>query len=222
MPVCQDCGNTVEGEKTFCTSCGAKMIPSPDPMVTLPVNARAWSRAVPLITNAVVVRDVFLALFIPAALAGILFTVIVGDAAMLILFLGIAAGIFVLGLVIMAVIQLGSKGGLMTDFYISDEGVASRAGKGTKALNRAAALGSLAMGSRAGTGAGLLAISGEATTLFWENVRYVTIRPGQKMIVLRSPSLISPVALYCTDENFTSVVEMIRKYAPASAKITTR
>jgi len=191
-------------------------------MVKTPENAVAWSRVVPLITNSVVVKDLFLVLFIPAVLAGVLFTLILGDAMMLLLFLAIAAGIFILGLVIMTVLQLGAHGGLTTFFYISDEGVAYKAGKGTEILNRVSTVGSLAMGSAAGTGAGLLAISEEANALFWENIRYITIRTGLKMIVFRSPYLISPIALYCTEENFMVVVEMIRKYAPVSAKIVNR
>jgi len=198
------------------------MILPPEGDVKTPGNALAWSRVVPLITNPVVVKDLFLALFIPALLAGILLTVILWDAAMLLLFLAVAAGIFVVGLVIMTILQLGTKGGLNTFFYISDEGVAYKAGKGTKILNRVSTVGSLAMGSAGGTGSGLLAISQEANTLFWENVRYITIRTGLKMIVFRSPYLISPIALYCTEKNFPVVVEMIKKYALVSAKITTK
>jgi len=222
MPLCQNCGNTVQDEETFCGSCGGKMIMLPEGVAKTPEHALAWSRVVPLITNPVVVKDLFLALFLPAVLAGILLTVITGDTALLLLFLVVAAGIYILGLVIMAVLQLGTKGGLNTFFYISDEGVASKAGKGTEILNRVSTVGSLAMGSAAGTGAGLLAISEEANTLFWENVRYVTIHTRVKMIVLRSPYLISPIALYCTEKNFPVVVEMIRKYAPVSANIATK
>jgi len=222
MPLCQNCGNTVQDGETFCGSCGGKMILPPEGDMKTPGNALAWSRVVPLITNPVVVKDLFLALFIPALLAGILLTVILGDAAMLLLFLAVAAGIFVLGLVIMTILQLGTKGGLNTFFYISDEGVAFKAGKGTKILNRVSTVGSFSMGSAGGTGSGLLAISQEANTLFWENVRYITIRTGLKMIVFRSPYLINPIALYCTEKNFPVVVEMIRNYAPKSTKITTK
>jgi hypothetical protein len=198
------------------------MILPPEGDMKTPGTALAWSRVVPLITNPVVVKDLFLALFIPAVLAGILLTVILGDAAILLLFLAIAAGIFILGLVIMAVLQLGTKGGLNTFFYISDEGVAFKAGKDTKILNRVSTVGSFSLGSAGGTGSGLLAISQEANTLFWENVRYITIRTGLKMIVFRSPYLISPIALYCTEKNFPVVVEMTRKYAPKFAKMTTK
>jgi hypothetical protein len=222
MPLCQNCGNTVQEGETFCGSCGGKMILPPEGDVKTPGKALAWSRVVPLITNPVVVKDLFLVLFIPAVFAGILLSVITRDASFLLLFLAIAAGILILGLVIMAVLQLGTKGGLNTFFYISDEGVAFKAGKETKVLNRVSTIGSLAMGSAGGTGSGLLAISEEANTLFWENIRYITIRTGMKMIVFRSPYLISPIALYCTDENFPVVVEMTRKYALISAKITTK
>jgi hypothetical protein len=182
----------------------------------------AWSRVVPLASNPVVVKDLFLVLFVPALLAGSLFTVIVGDVAMLILFLVLAVGLFVLGFVIMTILQLGANGGLNTFFYISSEGVAYKAGKGTEILNRVATVGSFAMGSAVGTGSGLLAISEEANALFWENVRYVTINTGMKMILFRSPSLISPIPLYCTEENFPVIVGMVRKYVPASASVTTK
>lgn len=207
---------------TFCNGCGTEMQPSPEGMESQPGNSLAWSRVIPLATNPVVVKDLFLVLFVPALLAGILFTVIVGDVAMLLLFLMLAVGLFVLGFVIMTVLQLGAKGGLNTFFYISSEGVAYKAGKETEILNRAATVGSFAMGSAAGTGSGLLAISQEANALFWENVRYVTINTGMMMILFRSPALISPIPLYCTDENFPVVVGMVRNYAPASAKITTK
>ncbi len=222
MPFCQNCGNTVPDGEIFCTSCGAKITLPPEMVAKTPENVLAWSRVVPLVTNTVVLKDLLLVLLGPALIAGILFTVIVGSAAMLLLFLAIGTGLFILGLVIMTVLQLGSGGGLNTFFYISDEGVAYKAGKGTELLNRAATVGSLVMGSAAGTGSGLLAISGEANTLFWGNVRYVTIHTRLKMILLRSPNLISPIALYCTDENFPVVVEMIRKYTPGSVKITTK
>ena len=222
MPFCQNCGNTVPDSEIFCTSCGAKMILPPEMVAKTPENVLAWSRVVPLVTNTVVLKDLLLVLLGPALIAGILFTVIVGSAAMLLLFLAIGTGLFILGLVIMTVLQLGGGGGLNTFFYISDEGVAYKAGKGTELLNRAATVGSLVMGSAAGTGSGLLAISGEANTLFWGNVRYVMIHTRLKMILLRSPILISPIALYCTDENFPVVVEMIRTYIPKSVKITTR
>ena len=204
MPFCQNCGNTVPDGEIFCTSCGAKMIPPPEMIAKTPENALVWSRVVPLVTNTVVVKDLLLVLFVPALIAGILFTVIVGSAAMLLLFLAIGTGLFIIGLVTMTVLQLGGSGGLNTFFYISDEGVAYKAGKGTELLNRAATVGSLVMGSAAGTGSGLLAISGEANTLFWGNVRYVTIHTRLKMILLRSPNLISPIALYCTCLLYTS------------------
>lgn len=189
---------------------------------TGPGNANAWTRVVPLVTNPVLVKDLVLALFIPAVLLGILLTIITGDTSLLLLLLGIAAAIVLLGLVIMALIQLGAKGGLSWFFYINREGVASHAGKGTRILNRVATLGSLSLGSAAGSGSGLLAISEEANTLFWEDVRYVTIHPTLKLVVLRSRYLIGPVALYCTEKNFPDVVAMVRSFAPASARIVTK
>ena len=65
-----------------------------------------------------------------------------------------------------------------------------------------------------GTGAGLLAMSQEFNTLEWTDVRYITVFPRVRSVVFRSRYLISPVVLYCTEENFPAVLAMAKKNAP--------
>jgi len=120
-------------------------------------------------------------------------------------------------LFVMLILQIVTGGGLLTTFYISSEGVAHKAGSLTGTLNRAATAGSVLMGSVGGTGAGLLAQSQECNVLEWNNVRYVTVYRSVRSLVFRSPLLMSPVVLYCTEENFTRVIAMAGKYAPAIA-----
>jgi hypothetical protein len=117
----------------------------------------------------------------------------------------------------MLVLQVVTGGGLATTFFISNEGVAHRAGGTTKNLDTAATVGSVLAGSMAGTGAGLLAMSQECNTLAWSEVRYISVFRSVRSVVFRSPYLISPVVLYCTEENFDAVLAMVRKYAPAPA-----
>jgi hypothetical protein len=60
-------------------------------------------------------------------------------------------------------------------------------------------------------------MSQECNVLEWNNVRYVTVYPSVRSLVFRSPVLISPVVLYCTEENFSRVIAMAEKYAPSIA-----
>ncbi|MFA5267679.1 MAG: hypothetical protein WC379_06875 [Methanoregula sp.] len=84
-------------------------------------------------------------------------------------------------------------------------------------LNRAATAGSVLMGSMGGTGAGLLPMSQECNVLVWHNVRYITVHLSVCSHVFRSPVLISPVVLYCTEEYFTGVIAIAGKYTPSIA-----
>ncbi len=219
MLSCPNCGTAVGDSEKFCPSCGASFPGEPEPAAAKNATEIAWSRVIPLATNRAVVKDIFLVLFAPAVIGGILFTLLTGAAEFLLVFLGIAVVLFIIGYIVMVVLQLGGKGGLNTYFYISNEGVAYQAGKGTILLNLASTVGSAASGSLAGTGVGLLAISAEANTFFWKDVRYIRVFEDLKMIQLRSRMLIQPIPLYCTDENYPVVLGMVRMYAPKSATI---
>jgi hypothetical protein len=120
-------------------------------------------------------------------------------------------------LFVMLILQVVTGGGLSTTFFISSEGVAPKAGSLPRTLSRAATAESVLMGTVGGTGAGLLAQSQEYNVLKWNNGRYVTVNPSVRFLVFRSPVLISPVVLYCTEENFTRVIAMAEKYTPSIA-----
>jgi hypothetical protein len=87
----------------------------------------------------------------------------------------------------------------------------------TSSLNRAATAGSMLPGSTGGTGAGLVAMSQEYNVPEWKDIRYISVYPSVRSLVFRSPLLISPVVLYCTEENFSRVPAIARKHAPAPA-----
>ncbi len=226
MVTCEACGNEVPGGNAFCTSCGAVLTHSragagsgsPDGEEMKPATLVTWSRKIPLITNPwLVLQGIFIPLGI-GVVCGIFFSLITGgEWDMFLLFLIIGAGLAVLFLLIMLVLQLVTGGGLETEFFISDEGVAHKAGSTTRALDRVSAGGSAVLGSMSGTGAGLLAMSQENNLLVWEEVRYVSVYRSVRSIVFRSKYLISPVVLYCTDENFPAILALVKKYAPAIA-----
>lgn len=171
-----------------------------------------WNRKIPLITNPYLVLQCLLIPFGLGIILGVFIAVIAEDTGIIVGFSLLGLGLGVLFLLILLVLQLFT-GGLDTEFFISDRGVAHSAGKTTRALNRASAGGSVLLGSMSGTGAGMIAMSQEENLLCWEDVRYVSVFPRVKSVVFRSKYLISPVVLYCTDENFELVLAMVKKYA---------
>jgi hypothetical protein len=177
----------------------------------------SWQRKIPLITNPwLVLQGIAIPLLIGLFL-GSGFWLVTGERGMLVLFLVVGAAMAILFLAIMAVLQLAAGGGLETDFFISSTGVAHRAGRTTRILDRVATAGSLFGGSISGAGAGLLASSQECTLLAWADVRYVSVSRNVRSIVFRSKYLIHPVVLYCTEENFLPVLALVKQFAPPGA-----
>jgi hypothetical protein len=226
MTLCETCKTEVPEPQRFCTACGtalASLSGKAGAGNTKTTAGRSgefitWNRKIPLITNPyLVLQCIFTPLGIAIVMGGFL-SLVTGSVEMLVLFFMISTGLSVLMLLIMLVLQLVTSGGLDTEFLISNEGVAHNAGSTTRALNRASAGGSAMLGSLAGTGAGLSAISQENTVLPWEDVRYISVYPRTQSIVFRSRYLIGPVVLYCSEENFLPVLAMVKKYAPQVAK----
>ena len=221
---CEACGKELPSDNAFCTSCGA-VIARQDPAgsstqensgISGPADSLVWERKIPLITNPYLVLQ---CIFIPLGIGlflGLIFWLITGAPDMLTMFLLIGVAMAVIFLVVMLVLQLATGGGLMTMFFIGSEGVAHKAGSTTQGLDRAATAGAVIAGSLSGTGAGLIAMSQECNTLEWKDVRYVSVYKSVRSVVFRSKYLMSPVVLYCTEENFSAVLAMIRRYAPPS------
>jgi hypothetical protein len=225
MTTCEVCTIDVPSGNTFCTSCGAKIAaPAPagkpgagDTNRVKPAEHLTWERKVPLITNPYLVLQ---GIFIPLGLGiiiGLIFWLITGAQEMFLMFLGVSGFLAVVFLLVMFVLQLVTRGGLATTFFISNEGVACKAKRTTRSLDTATTIGSVLLGSMSGTGAGLLAMSQEFNTLEWTSVRYISIYRSVRSMVFRPPYLVSPVVLYCTEENFELVLTMVRKYAPGLA-----
>ena len=133
------------------------------------------------------------------------------------LFLIVGAALAVLMLIIMLVLQVATGGGLETEFFIGNGGVAHKAGTTTRVHNRISTGGSAAVGSAAGSGAGLIAVSQENNVLLWGDVRYIAVYLRVLSVVIRSKWLINPVVLYCTKDNFPVVLSLVKKYTPPVA-----
>jgi hypothetical protein len=207
MMTCEACGNAVPEGNAFCTSCGA-VLPAPAaaripgaPGVTTG-DLLSWERKIPLITNPYLVIQ---GIAVPAGIGvvlGLLFRLITGTQEMLLMFVVPGGFLALVFLLVMLVLQIVTGGGLLTTFFISSQGLAHKAGSMTSSLNRAATAGSVLLGSTGGIGAGLLAMSQECNAPEWKDIWYMSVYPSVRSLVFRSPLLISPVVLYCTEENF--------------------
>lgn len=220
MIACEACGTAVPDGNAFCTSCGA-MLPAASPAPASPVGEEilTWERRIPLITNPyLVLQCIAIPLGIGLVL-GMIFGLITGTMDMLLLFLALGGFMALVFLLVTAVLHIVTGGGLLTTFFIGPQGVAYQAGSTTTSLNRAATAGSVLAGSMGGTGAGILAMAQESNTLDWASIRYISVYPSLRSLVFRTPLLIGPVVLYCTEENYPRVLAMARQYAlPAAAR----
>ena len=224
MATCPVCGTEVVAPVAFCTTCGAPVQPQSAPRTAGPGTGSAapgeylvWERKIPLITNPYLVLQ---CLVIPIGIGiflGLLFQVITGESMMVTMFMLIGGVLAIIFILVLFFLQITTGGGLLTTFFISSEGVAHKAGRTIRNPDRAATAGSILLGSMGGTGAGLIAMSQEFNTLRWKDVRYVSVYRSVRSVVLRSQYLISPVVLYCTEENFETVLTMVKKYAPYGA-----
>ncbi len=98
------------------------------------------------------------------------------------------------------------------EFGVGPEGVLMVVGSKESKMNTAVTIIGLLTGNMQVTGAGLLAKSRETILVFWPEIKKVTVYGSQKVIALRM-GLLTPVRLYCLDENFAAVESMIREKA---------
>lgn len=186
-----------------------------------------WEVQVRLIGNRVIIRDALLLLIIcPGALFlligipyglsdGLVATVT--DIGPLVLIAGL---IFLILLVVTLVfLHVASRGGLPAVFVVNREGAGFAAGSTSRTTSRAALAGSMLLRSVGGTGAALLAKSNERGFIRWDEVRYIRVYARDRFILVRSTWLINPVGLYCTEENFLGVLDLIRRYKPEACSI---
>jgi len=106
-------------------------------------------------------------------------------------------------------------------FELDDRGVTCRTQARQRSKNRVingltVALGALA-GKPALAGAGMLAQSRQKESLRWSRVRTVRYYPPSKTILLRGGWL-EPLALFCTDENYERVREMVARETGGSGR----
>lgn len=211
MPTCAACGADMKEGATFCPSCGMKQ--GQDARLE---DALFWTAKARVISSRPVVTQLIMVFGVGFLFVMVLLLILDVESAIMLAPYVIATAVFiiVLGLIIAAAIQFFTKGGLTTDFAVTPEGIGYRAGKESKAINRATLAGTAIGGSLAGAGGSMINISREMDFMSWAEVKSVTIYPRERSLVFYRKALIFPFALYCTPENFEQVKTLVKKYAP--------
>lgn len=215
MTKCPKCGKEIEKEShRCCTACTQK-----HDAIRRGEGGIHWEYTIPLVKNTVLWRDMVLSLGLPVlviAVIVVLFSNASDRLGVLILF-GVLFLIFVfIAFIVMLAVSRSLGGGLAARFYVNNSGVGYEAGSPAKKIGRGTIALSLLSGSINAAGTSLIAISQEENFISWQDVRSVKIHTRPQVIFIRSKELISPIALYCTPENFGSVTDMIAKKVPLS------
>ena len=102
--------------------------------------------------------------------------------------------------------------GMASDFFVNLEGAGQEASKMTSNVNTGLAVGGTLLGSFAAAGAGILAKSRENDFIRWDETRTVALNRKKKTVTVTRKSLVFPIRLYCTDENYEQVAAFIRQH----------
>ena len=175
-----------------------------------------WEARIPLLDNRFMWGDWLKVSVISAAvlmaIVPILAWVIDGD----VLFLPLLVIPIVLGamsvLFVLASLVLGNRSS--ATFAITDKGVEYRAGSRERKLDRLAFFAGLLARSPGTAGAGALAMSREAETTPWRDVRTVRVYEGPRVITLMD-SWHVVARLYVPAESFAQVAEAVRRHQGA-------
>lgn len=217
MPNCRSCGADLKDTQKFCNRCGHPQYGDTPEIV--------WTGRMSLVKNPQVYRAYLLMLGIGVVI-GILLALLTGSMYMFVILVLVILGL--IGLFILASVlwEWVCGGGPEIQGTVNDEGVAHQAGSGTRNINRGTlivGLLSVLGGGRSGPtvlGGGILGNSQEDNSIAWEDVTSVKVHPSNRLIVLRDATYINGVVLYCTEENFDTVLDVIRKRIPKEVKIS--
>ena len=225
MRTCSSCGATLRDSQKFCDQCGHNLEGIPAQTTPGNIPQTTWTGKAPLAKNPEVLRG-YLILPVLTLLIGGVLALFTANIYVLYMFLAIVVVLIVLFLTISIIMEWATHGGLEIDGIVNSEGVARSVGKTSRNIGRGGLiLGSIAAlgGSRSWTvvmGGSLISLSQERNSIRWNDIRSVRTYPKERLIVVRDMSMINPVALYCTEENYGQVLDIIRKHAPQGTKFS--
>jgi hypothetical protein len=171
-----------------------------------------WTASVPIFQNSTILGQLAIAIGIPFGLLFIfLFIVSFGENRIYAFYaLGVIAALFILTYLLILVLYGGKYD---VGFVIDSQGILcytqSHQAKTNRIVNGLTVVLGLLSSKPAAAGAGMLAGTKQSIFLKWNNIKKVKYSPKQHVIMLRS-SLTESIALFCTEENYHTVEEIIK------------
>jgi uncharacterized membrane protein YedE/YeeE len=171
-----------------------------------------WKKKVPLLTNLFIMKDMVLVLGIACGVLLAFLLLISGgeDLDQIIQVWALVCAIIGGLLVVSCLIVFFNR--MNMEFSVGPEGVLMAVGSKERKIDSAVAIIGMLTGNIRVAGAGLLAKSNEALLAEWPKIKKVTIYRNQKVIALKI-GLLTPMRLYCLNDNFAAVEGMIREKA---------
>ncbi len=181
----------------------------PAPTILVP----PWTLTVRVLFNSVTWRAFPLVLGTPIVLVGAWVGYLATWRDGLVVATGGLAGLAVLWAVACLVIDLA--GGLQVAYLMTSEGIHFASGWGARAAARGAAGAGMLAGSMGTVGAALLARAEQEASLEWREVRRFRIVERARYVEVKAGFFSKPIGIYCTQENFPVVREVVRSRAPS-------
>jgi hypothetical protein len=177
-----------------------------------PSTVITWKKKIPLLTNVFMLKDIATVLIIACgAMLVLLLAISGGEDLDQIIPLWLVCSAIVGGLLVFAMLVVFLNR-MNMEFGVGPEGALLAVGSKESKMNTAVTIIGILTGNMQVTGAGLMAKSRETIVASWPEIKKVTVYRNQKVIALRM-GLLTPMRLYCLDENFAAVESMIREKA---------
>jgi hypothetical protein len=167
-----------------------------------------WSVRIRMLSSARLWKSFLLVFGIPVTLISVVVSFAAGTDQGIIVLLG-GWGLFAFLWAAVGVI-IDASGGFTAAYAVTNRGVHSSLGRGSRGAADAATLLGVLARSPGAVGAGLLARSEQDAFIAWNDVRRVTISQRSRYVQIRAGFGSKPVGIYCTEENFSPVCDIVR------------
>jgi hypothetical protein len=174
----------------------------------------SWESSVRVLSNPSAWSGVAISLGGGALALGILFAFITKSIKGFYLAAAIFGGLMLIFVLVAGVIDM--FGGFRMHFILTSQGVRSVSGKGAKAAANAVVVGGILAGNLTGMATGLLARSEQNVFIPYNEVSKVKVNSRRRYILVKGDWSQKPIGLYCTNDNFTGVLQLLREHCAST------
>lgn len=170
-----------------------------------------WQKSIAIFKNALILRQLALAIGIPFGLIALIIGLSSGKSIYTVYALGLIAAFFFLTWLL---IMLVYRGKYEVEFVLDDKGVLSRTqakqAKKNRIINAITIVAGVASRNASAAGAGFLAQTKESVFIRWDKVQKVKYKPHSYTIMLRGGPM-EQIALFCGEDNYERIEAFVKE-----------